>query len=187
VDAIFHLGACSATTERDADYLFENTSQHPHLVRVEPASRVRSSMPPARHYGDGQGNSIARRSRLRPLNMYGFSSTCSTCGAEHRYSTASPASNTSRVRSYESHKGDMRSMVHKLRQISRQGGAALQSTARLCDGEQMRDFVYVKDAWRHALFLEHREIGGCSTARRPGADLKDLMNAVSGDAGDAAD
>jgi ADP-L-glycero-D-manno-heptose 6-epimerase len=84
---------------------------------------------------------------------------------------------------YESHKGDMRSMVHKAYgQIKKTGKVQLFKSYRpeFADGEQMRDFVYVKDAVAVTLyFLDHREIGGlynCGTGQA--RSWKDLMNAV---------
>jgi ADP-L-glycero-D-manno-heptose 6-epimerase len=84
---------------------------------------------------------------------------------------------------YESHKGDMRSMVHKAYgQILKTGKVQLFKSylPGYADGEQMRDFVYVKDAVAATLyFLEHREIGGLFNCGAGQARTwKDLMNAV---------
>src|SRR5665648_550454 len=78
VRAILHMGACSATTERDADYLVANNYRYTldliswsfaHGARMVYASSAAT-------YGDGsRGYSDADdvTPTLRPLNMYGFS------------------------------------------------------------------------------------------------------------------
>jgi ADP-L-glycero-D-manno-heptose 6-epimerase len=78
IDSIIHLGACSATTERDADYLLRNNYRYTRtLCEWCLANNVRfvyaSS---AATYGDGsRGYSDEDRvtPTLVPLNMYGYS------------------------------------------------------------------------------------------------------------------
>ncbi|RLT12530.1 MAG: NAD-dependent epimerase/dehydratase family protein, partial [Planctomycetota bacterium] len=77
IDAIVHLGACSATTERDADYLMDNNAKWTvELAQWAAASEVRfvyaSS---AATYGDGAlgFDDTVDLGLLRPLNMYGYS------------------------------------------------------------------------------------------------------------------
>ena len=189
VDAIFHLGACSATTERDADYLLENNYRYTrtlcewslrHGVRFIYASSAAT-------YGDGsKGYSDSTPLEdLRPLNMYGFSKHMFDLWAQkHRYLDRIAGLKYFNVFGpYESHKGDMRSMVHKAYgQILKTGKVQLFKSylPGYADGEQMRDFVYVKDAVAATLyFLEHREIGGLFNCGAGQARTwKDLMNAV---------
>ncbi len=189
VDAIFHLGACSATTERDADYLLKNNYRYTRTlcdwslkngVRFIYASSAAT-------YGDGSRgySDMTPLEELRPLNMYGFSKHLMDLWAQKKgyldrvvglkyFNVYGP---------YEDHKGDMRSMVHKAwGQIKETGNVRLFKSYRseYADGEQMRDFVYVKDAVAVTLyFLEHREAGGlfnCGTGKA--RSWKDLMNAV---------
>ncbi len=189
VDAIFHLGACSATTERDADYLLKNNYRYTRtLCEWSLKNGVRfiyaSS---AATYGDGSRGYSDQTplEELRPLNMYGFSKHLMDLWAQKKgyldrvvglkyFNVYGP---------YEDHKGDMRSMVHKAwGQIKETGNVRLFKSYRseYADGEQMRDFVYVKDAVAVTLyFLEHREAGGlfnCGTGKA--RSWKDLMNAV---------
>ena len=189
VDAIFHLGACSATTERDADYLLANNYRYTRtLCEWSLKSGVRfiyaSS---AATYGDGSKGYSDRTplKELRPLNMYGFSKHIFDLWAQRMdyldkivglkyFNVYGP---------YEDHKGDMRSMVHKAwGQIRETGKVKLFKSYRpeYADGEQMRDFVYVRDAVAVTLyFWDHREIGGlynCGTGQA--RSWKDLMNAV---------
>jgi ADP-L-glycero-D-manno-heptose 6-epimerase len=84
---------------------------------------------------------------------------------------------------YEDHKDDMRSVISKAYgQILRDGKVQLFKSYRpdYADGEQMRDFVYVKDAVDVTLsFLENRSSSGlfnCGTGKA--RTWKDLVNAV---------
>ena len=64
----------------------------------------------------------------------------------------------------EFHKGDMRSVVHKAYgQVKEAGKVKLfkSSDKQYADGDQMRDFIYIKDAVDMTLyFLENTEAGG---------------------------
>jgi ADP-L-glycero-D-manno-heptose 6-epimerase len=64
----------------------------------------------------------------------------------------------------EYHKGDMRSVIHKAYEQVRETGKVRLFKSKnplYKDGEQMRDFIYVKDAVDITLFfLEHPEING---------------------------
>ncbi len=175
IEAIVHLGACSATTERDADYLLRNNYAYTRTLcewslRNHARFIYASS---AATYGEGaQGYSDADASTptLMPLNMYGYSKhmfdvwalrhglfdrgTSSIVGLKY-FNVFGP---------YEDHKGDMRSVVSKsYGQILRTGEVALFKSYRpeYADGAQRRDFIYVKDAVNVTLsFLEHRACGG---------------------------
>ena len=77
-DAIVHLGACSATTERNADYLMENNTRYTRtLAEWSVARNVRFiTASSAATYGDGEhgfSDADALTPALRPLNMYGYS------------------------------------------------------------------------------------------------------------------
>jgi len=189
VDAIFHLGACSSTTERDADYLLENNYRYTRTlcewslkngVRFVYASSAAT-------YGDGsKGYSDTTPLKdLRPLNMYGYSKHIFDLWAQKReyFDRIVGLKYFNVFGPYESYKGDMRSMVHKAYgQILETGKVQLFKSylAQYADGGQMRDFVYVKDAVAVTLhFLEHRDLGGlfnCGTGKA--RTWIDLMNAV---------
>jgi len=84
---------------------------------------------------------------------------------------------------YEDHKGDMRSVVNKAyEQILERGEVCLFKSYRkdIPDGEQRRDFIYVKDAVNVTLyFLDRRNVGGlfnCGTGEA--RTWKDLAVAV---------
>jgi len=154
--AVFHLGACSATTEKNAAYLADNntafTSELAAWALRNGSRFVYASS--AATYGDGaQGMSDTdeRLSRLRPLNMYGYSKHLFDLYAQRQgwlkqivgvkyFNVFGPN---------EDHKGDMRSLVNKAYgQIQATGQVKLFKSHRpdFRDGEQQRDFLYVKDA-----------------------------------------
>jgi ADP-L-glycero-D-manno-heptose 6-epimerase len=171
VEAVYHLGACSATTERDADYLMENNYGFTralceeclaHDVRFVYASSAAT-------YGDGNlGYSDAddETPKYKPLNMYGYSKHMFDLWAL-KAGISGQIAGMKYFNVYgpgEGHKDDMRSVIHKSYfQILETGEVKLFKSHRpdYKDGEQVRDFVYVKDAVKETLwFGENREVGG---------------------------
>jgi ADP-L-glycero-D-manno-heptose 6-epimerase len=172
VRAVIHMGACSSTTEQDADYLAENNYQYTmrladRLVDMEIPRFIYASS--AATYGDGaQGYSDehATTETLRPLNMYGYSKQMfdlwalrtgfldRTVGLKY-FNVFGPN---------EYHKADMRSVaIRAYYQAKREGKIRLFKSykPKYKDGEQQRDFIYVKDAVKVTLFfLDKREING---------------------------
>lgn len=171
VDYIFHMGACSATTEKDADYLLENNYRYTCRLAewsqdIEAKFIYASS---AATYGDGANGMLddaVELEKLRPLNMYGYSKHMFDLYAKRNefldqmiglkfFNIFGPN---------ENHKGDMRSVVHKaFGQIRREGVLKLFRSYHpdYRDGEQMRDFLYVKDAVKMVLHLaENKSAGG---------------------------
>ncbi|MEO6778403.1 MAG: ADP-glyceromanno-heptose 6-epimerase [Gemmatimonadaceae bacterium] len=157
-DVVLHMGACSSTTERNAAYLARNNYQFTKdLAACALSSNARfvyaSS---AATYGDGAAGmrddaSLAYLHTLRPLNMYGYSKQMFDLYAARRgiidkiaglkfFNIFGPN---------ENHKGDMRSLVNKAYdQVMETGEIKLFRSYRpdYADGEQKRDFLYVKDA-----------------------------------------
>ena len=175
IDAIVHLGACSATTEKDADYLLRNNYHYTRTLCEWSLRRharfIYASS--AATYGEGaQGYSDADSSTptLMPLNMYGYSKHMFDLWALRQGLFNRRANSIVGLKyfnvfgPYEDHKGDMRSVVSKsFGQILRAGRVALFKSYRpeYADGEQKRDFIYVKDAVDVTLsFIEHRAAGG---------------------------
>lgn len=193
--AVFHMGACSATTERDADYLLRNNTHCSRALcawALEVGARfvVASS---AATYGDGSlGYSDADgvTPTLRPLNMYGFSKQLFdewALRAGH-YRAIAGLKFFNVFGPGEAHKGDMRSVVHKAyHEVRARGVISLFRSARpdIRDGEQQRDFVYVKDAVAVMLhLLDHPGANGlfnCGTGRaRTWLDLAHAVFAAMG-------
>ncbi len=171
IDSIVHLGACSATTERDADYLMDNNFKYSQiLARYSVNNNIRfiyaSS---AATYGDGTNGYNDDESRLeilRPLNMYGYSKHIFDLWIK-RNNFFDKVVGLKYFNVYgpnEYHKKDMRSVVHKaFEQIKQTGKVRLfkSHNKQFKDGEQKRDFIYVKDAVDMTLFfLEHRDKNG---------------------------
>jgi len=189
IDAVIHLGACSSTTERDADYLLRNNYHYTRSVcewsMGKNARFIYASS--AATYGDGSNgySDAAPLMTLKPLNMYGYSKHLVDLWAEmHGHFDKIVGLKYFNVFGpFEDHKGDMRSMVVKAyAQIATTGKVQLFKSYRpdYADGEQKRDFIYVRDAVDATLhFLEHRNVGGlfnCGTGKA--RSWKDLMNSV---------
>lgn len=194
IEAIIHMGANSATTEKDADHLMENNYKYTQaLAKYALEKDIRfiyaSS---AATYGDGlMGFEDADKNclNLHPLNMYGYSKNIFDVYAFNN----GMLNNIVGIKYFnvygpnESHKGDMRSVVQKaFEQIRDHGKVNLFKSLHpdYKDGEQKRDFVYVKDAVEMTLFfLEHKDknglynVGG-GTARTWNALVTALFNAV---------
>jgi ADP-L-glycero-D-manno-heptose 6-epimerase len=179
IDAIIHLGACSATTEHDAGFLLRNNYQYTrtlcewslrHGARFIYASSAAT-------YGDGSkgyDDDLSTLDQLAPLNMYGYSKHMFDLWAQKHglldrivgmkyFNVYGP---------FEDHKEDMRSVVQKsYQQIKSTGMVKLFKSYRpeYADGEQLRDFIFVKDAVAMTLyFLENRGVSGlfnCGTGR----------------------
>ena len=176
---VYHLGACSATTETNANYLLDNNYQYTrdlcewclaHDVRFVYASSAAT-------YGDGsQGYSDADAATpaLVPLNMYGMSKHLFDLWAL-RNGLLGKIAGLKYFNVYgpgEDHKGDMRSVIHKAyHQIHETGAVKLFKSYRsdYRDGEQVRDFVYVRDAVAVTLFCGENErasgLFNCGTGR----------------------
>ncbi|MCX6147883.1 MAG: ADP-glyceromanno-heptose 6-epimerase [Candidatus Kapabacteria bacterium] len=153
VEAIIHLGACSSTTEDDVDYLFDNNYQYSKDLALFALNNkikfIYASS--AATYGFGEsGYSDDEFENLKPLNAYGFS----------KYMFDEWVINSGLDKTFvglkffnvfgpnEYHKDNMASMVYKsFQQIKSTGKVNLfkSNSLEYKDGEQKRDFVYVKD------------------------------------------
>ena len=190
VEAIIHMGACSSTTERNADFLMDNNLHYSQMVcryALEQGARLINASSAAT-YGDGsQGYSDddAATPGLAPLNMYGMSKQLFDLWAL-RSGVLGRIAGLKYFNVYgpgEDHKGDMRSVIHKAHgQIRETGKVRLFKSYRpeYADGEQVRDFVYVKDAVDVTLFCGENEkasgLFNCGTGQA--RSWNDLAKAV---------
>lgn len=177
--ACIHLGACSDTTQHDADYLLENNFHYTvslcrwslsHNMRFVYASSAAT-------YGDGSmgySDSDEVTRKLRPLNMYGYSKHLFDLWAldNDLFDKIVGLKYFNVYGPYEDHKEDMRSLVHKAyHKVKALGYIELFKSyhSGFKDGEQKRDFIYIRDAVNVTLhFVLESTAGGlfnCGTGR----------------------
>jgi ADP-L-glycero-D-manno-heptose 6-epimerase len=169
IHTVFHLGACSSTTETDAAYLvrnnFEYTKKLANWCMRRNARFIYASS--AATYG-GLETDLSETSdlqSLRPLNMYGYSKQMFDLWAQrHGYLSRLIGLKYFNVFGpNEDHKGDMRSVVNKaFYQIQATGKMQLFRSYRTeyADGCQRRDFLYVKDAVKMTVHLAELDAAG---------------------------
>jgi ADP-L-glycero-D-manno-heptose 6-epimerase len=172
---IFHMGANSSTTETDWNLLKEVNLQHSielfQWARDNQANFIYASS--AATYGNGElGFSDELNSDdLRPLNLYGESKVQFDRWVRKQESTPQHWYGLKFFNVYgpsEVNKGSMASVVQKAyHQIKETGQLRLFKSENpdYQDGEQKRDFVYVKDLTRWMLEL---------TERRPKSDIYNM-------------
>ena len=190
VEAVFHLGACSDTTETDASYLLKNNYEYTKLLAQWATSKgirfIYASS--AATYGDGEDGFKDDEDALEtlcPLNMYGYSKHIFDLWAR-RTGLLSKIVGLKYFNVFgpnEYHKGNMSSFVIKaFEQINANGTVRLFKSYEkdYADGEQVRDFVYVKDAVEMALFfLDNPNLGGLDNVGTGQARTwNDLVTAV---------
>lgn len=171
VEALIHMGACSSTTERNAEYLMENNYHYSHRlaewalkkgIRFIYASSAATYGDGGHGFSDDDGTSVT----LQPINMYGYSKHLFDRwilrGGRETAVAGLKFFNVYGPNEY--HKGEMRSVVHKaFMQIIETGKVRLFKSHRpdFGDGEQKRDFVYVKDCVEVVMWLlKHGNVSG---------------------------
>ncbi len=171
IEAIFHMGACTDTTEMDAGYLLWNNFEYTKELATYAIKKgirfIYASS--AATYGDGStgfSDDHSLLEKLVPINPYAYSKHLFDLWALKKgyldkivglkyFNVFGPN---------EYHKGEMRSMVIKAyEQIKERGYVRLFKSHRpdFKDGEQRRDFIYVKDAVKMTLFfLDNTNVNG---------------------------
>lgn len=171
VEAIIHLGACSDTTEADGDFLMENNFQFSRDIcryALDKGARfIQASS--AATYGDGSlgfSDDPDLLPKLRPLNLYAYSKHLLDLWLV-RHGLDKEVASLKFFNVYgpnEYHKGEMRSVACKAyKQITKHGDLELfrSTSPDISDGEQKRDFVYVKDCTAlMSWLLENRHVNG---------------------------
>lgn len=171
IGAFIHLGACSDTLETNRDYLLENNTRF--SIRLAEYALKHGHRficaSSAATYGRGEkgfSDDHALLEELQPLNLYGISKHLFDLWAKKEgvldqivalkyFNVFGPN---------EGHKGRMASMVYKmLPSVMKEGVVRLFKSSepdRFKDGEQTRDFLFVKDAVRMTCsFLENSHGG----------------------------
>lgn len=194
ISAIIHMGAISSTTEKDADFLLRNNYEYTkklakYCIRTNARFIYASS---AATYGDGAlgfNDAEDEMRSLKPLNMYGYSKHLFDLWAlkENLLGKIAGLKYFNVYGPNEYHKGDMRSVVHKaFEQVLSSGKVKLFKSRNpdYKDGEQKRDFLYVKDAVDMTLFFLNNPAKnglfnvGSGTARTWNDLVKSLFNAL---------
>ena len=166
IGLILHLGACSSTTETDMAFLVRNNFEYSKQIAIW-SERLKTRFvyaSSAATYGalEGVVKENTSLDSLRPLNAYAFSKHLFDCWAL-RTRILERAAGLKYFNVFgpnEDHKGEMRSMVNKAwHQIRATGCIKLFKSCRaeFRDGEQRRDFLYVKDAVAMTLHLASTE------------------------------
>lgn len=187
IEAFIHLGACSSTVESDANYLMQNNYRYSlqlaeyaltHGHRFIYASSAAT-------YGDGKlGFSDAHDSlpKLRPLNMYGYSKHLFDLWLESQ-GVLDKVVGLKYFNVYgpnEYHKGRMSSAILKMVPDALKTGKIhlFQSSEpdRFADGDQVRDFIYVKDAAAMTVQFLENDLGGIFNI---GTGLEQTWNQVA--------
>ena len=163
IQCIFHMGACSSTSEMNREYLKTNNTEYTqHLFEYctnKNISFIYASSGAV--YGDGKNgfNDTTNADSFKPLNPYGESKINFDSWVEKQSSTPPQWYGLRFFNVYgpnEYHKGEMSSVVYKaFLQINESGQLKLfkSNHPNYADGEQMRDFVYVKDITRWMIEL----------------------------------
>ena len=196
VEAIFHLGAISATTFTDADEIIaKNLNYSIALWRwCAAAKKPLIYASSAATYGDGaagfdDAGGIDAFKRLRPMNLYGWSKHAFDLWALRQAAAGSAPPHWAGLKFFnvfgpnEHHKGDMMSLVAKnYRKVVTGETIRLFRSHRpdYRDGEQRRDFVYVKDCVAAMLWLwrQGRDGGIYNIGSGEARSFLDLMNAL---------
>ena len=171
VEAVIHMGACSSTTERNADFLMENNFHYTIevcLAALEAGARFITASSAAT-YGGGElgfSDDLELMPKLVPLNMYGYSKKlfdlwCMNNGLLNEVVNLK-FFNVYGPDAY--HKGSMMSMVCRaVPQVRESGKIRLfrSDNPQYGDGEFLRDFVYSKDCASMMLWLmQNRQCNG---------------------------
>ncbi len=183
IRAILHQGACSNTLEDDGRYMMDNNFTYSkellHFAIARRIPLVYAST--AAVYGaSSEFKEVAANER--PLNVYGYSKLVfdnyvrrwmpeikSTVVGLRYFNVYGPR---------EQHKGRMASVIHHFtRQLKDTGTIRMfEGSGGYADGEQRRDFVFVKDLARMNMFF------GGLMADSPSKPVQAVVNAGTGEA-----
>ncbi len=191
IQYMFHLGARTDTTDPDYEIFrklnLEYSQKIWELCTKEQVPLVYASS--AATYGNGEhgySDTMADISVLQPLNAYALSKQQFDMWALQQQDAPPHWAGVKFFNVYgpnEFHKGRMASVVyHAYNQVKEKGEVKLFSShnPEFADGEQMRDFVYVRDVVRMCIWLMVQQPGnglynvGTGKART----FKDLVKAI---------
>ncbi|MDP8211997.1 MAG: ADP-glyceromanno-heptose 6-epimerase [Candidatus Zapsychrus exili] len=190
VDCLIHMGACSSTTLQDAEHFRTNNLEYTKTlaywalknnVRFIYASSAATYGAGEVGYKDDDETIL----KCKPLNLYGQSKQDFDISVfEHGHLDKMVGLKFFNVFGpNEYHKNDMRSVVAKTyKTVVKEGKIKLFKSYKpeYADGEQKRDFIYVKDAVDMVMFfVENRDICGIFNVGTGNARTwNDLANAL---------
>jgi len=193
VTAVLHMGAISSTTETDVDKLMQDNVQYSkNLVHwsLESGKRLIYASS-ASTYGNGEHGYDDREdmdylSKLSPMNPYGFSKHLVDKYIAQMATRPSGCVGLKFFNVYgpnEYHKSRQASVIKgAFDQIQQTGKMRLFRSDKegVADGEQMRDFIYVKDIARIVVWLlDNPQVGGLfNLGTGQARSFKDLTAAV---------
>ncbi|MDQ8199772.1 ADP-glyceromanno-heptose 6-epimerase [Pelagicoccus enzymogenes] len=167
IEAIFHMGACSATTQWNGRYMMENNYEYSKTLYHYCVKRQIPYLYASSAAVYGGSNTFKEESAYEnPLNIYGYSKLQFDNYVRRKPKAESQVAGFRFFNVYgprEQHKGSMASVAfHHNNQIRDTGIVKLFGSYGGYDaGEQTRDFVYVKDIVNAMLwFLDHPEASG---------------------------
>jgi ADP-L-glycero-D-manno-heptose 6-epimerase len=190
ISAFIHLGACSDTLEQDETFLLDNNTRYTQRLAEYALKNGQRFIyaSSAATYGDGsKGFSDAHDllDLLQPLNLYGKSKHLFDLWAKQEgvlnqlvglkyFNVFGPN---------ENHKGRMASMVYKMIPLIHQEGVIRlfksSDPEKFADGDQRRDFIYVKDAVKMTCdFLTDKRSGIFNIGRGEPTTWNQLARAV---------
>ena len=171
IECNFHMGACSSTTERDMDFLLRNNTDY--TIRLFKFCKERKIpfiyASSAATYGSGEkgfSDEHAGLESLQAINPYGYSKQLADRAI---LSLASEANYWYGLKFFnvygpgEYHKEDMRSLVAKAFPNVRETGSMRlfkSYKSGIADGDQKRDFIYIKDVVKIMIhiFERHKDL-----------------------------
>ena len=169
IDVIFHEGACSDTMEYNGKYMMENNFEYTktlmHFALKKKIQLIYASS--ASTYGSGKHGFSEKPACEEALNVYAFSKLFFDNYARRYFETAE--SQIVGLRYFnvygpqENHKGKMASMIFQMfNQWKAEGKVKLfEGIDGYGNGEQVRDFIYVKDVVKvNFFFWDHPELKG---------------------------
>ena len=185
VRAILHQGACSNTLEDDGRYMMDNNFTYSkELLEFATARRIAMVYASTAAVYGASAEFTAIEKNERPLNVYGFSKLALDNFVRRRIAEDPPRSTVAGLRYFnvygprEQHKGRMASVIHQFARQLRETGTIrmFAGSGGYGDGEQRRDFVYVKDICRMNLYFAGL------LPEKPGAPMHAVVNAGTGEA-----
>ena len=169
IEVIFHEGACSDTMEYNGKYMMENNFEYTktlmHFALKKKIQLIYASS--ASTYGSGKHGFSEKPACEEALNVYAFSKLFFDNYVRRYFDKAE--SQIVGLRYFnvygpqENHKGKMASMIFQMfNQWKAEGKVKLfEGIDGYGNGEQVRDFIYVKDVVKvNFFFWDHPELKG---------------------------